>query len=188
MQDLSQDRAWLDAFRAGEKDALERVFRTYARYVCAIVRRFGIVDETTQDDLLHDVFVRVLGAEMRSRYDGIRPYAGFLAGVVRNVVADHLRKSGKREAEPLDESLHSWSPGQKLPEEDLLAKEEQAIVGEFLSQLDTGETSFVKLRFEEGRSQRDVASDLGLTHQQVRTKETKIRSRFLGFLKKRGFE
>src|SRR5688572_7223832 len=118
--DLSEDRAWLDAFRAGEAVALERVFRTYARYVCAIVRRAGITDEAAQDDLLHDVFVRVLSAEMRNRYDGLRPYASFLAGVVRNVVADHHRK-GRRETEPLDEEVHTfdWSPGRQLPEEAL---------------------------------------------------------------------
>ena len=200
MADLSEDRAWLTAFREGDSDALERVFRTYARYVCAIVRR-GVftregcsppfLDQDIQDDLLQEVFVRVLSPEMRKRYDGVRPYAWFLGGVTRHVVIDYARRTGRlsKRQEEFDENLipEDWMPAEPLPDQSLLAQEEQRAVNEFLTGLNTDETAFVDLRFAEGASQRDTASKLGLSRQRVRTLEEKIRSRFKGFLEKKGF-
>jgi RNA polymerase sigma-70 factor (ECF subfamily) len=199
-RDLSEDRAWLDGFRRGDGDALERVFRTYAPYALAIIRGGvgrgeafapGVSAADEQDDLLQEIFVRVLSPKLRASYDGLRPFAKFLGAVVRHVLIDHARKQGRlRRAEAHEVDLDgvadgAWSPGAPLPDALLLAKEEQALVGEFLGSLDTGETRFVDLRFEEGLSQRDVADNLGLSRQQVRTLEGKIRSRFAEFLKKR---
>lgn len=198
-RDLAEDRAWLDGFRRGDRAALERVFRSYAPYALAIIKGGvgrgdafapGIAATDEQDDLLQDIFTRVLAPEMRARYDGLRPYGKFLGAVARNLLIDHARKKGRlRRAMEHEVDLDSfaesdWSPGSPLPDAVLLAKEEQALMSEFLGSLDTGETRFVDVRFEEGLSQRDAAVELGLTRQQVRTLESKIRNRLAAFLKK----
>ena len=201
-QDLCEDRQWLADFRAGLPAALERVFRAYAPYACAIINRGtasgesyapGITHPEDRDDLLQDVFVRVLAPEMRQRYDGIRPYASFLGAVVRHMLIDRARASGRLNSRqrPLSEAddwgEETWLPGSPLPEQNLLAKEERALMSEFLTTLDKSERLFVRLRFQEGLAQRDVAKRLSLGRQRVRTLEVKIRSKLQTFLDSRNF-
>jgi RNA polymerase sigma-70 factor (ECF subfamily) len=198
--DLCRDRAWLDAFRAGEPAALERVFRTYAAYVCAIIRSGvtadghlapGYTGVVEQEDLLQEVFVRLLSPEMRQRYDGLRPFAAFAAGVTRHVVIDHARRSGRLQQRMLsmeDESRvpDNWSPDEPLPEDLLLAAEERQLVATFLAELDGETRRFVELRFAQGLAQRDVAEQLGRGRQQIRTMERNIREQMRDFLRLRG--
>ena len=206
-RDLSQDRPWLDGFRAGRSEALERVFRTYAPLVCAILRRGvstasghapGVSRVYEQEDLLQEVFLRALSPDVRARYDGIRPYAAFIAGITRNVVLDHARKSGRARSRvesyatdealdaALDTALDTWTPDQPLADDHALAHEERDAVSDFVAALDTEERRFVDVRFVEGLSQRDAAAALGTSRQRVRTAEDRLRERFRDFLKQRG--
>lgn len=198
-RDLSQDRAWLAGYRAGEVAALERVFRSYAGYAFAIIRRGagqhgqqapGVLDPTEQDELLQEVFVRVLAPETRARYDGLRPFAPFLASIVRHVVLDHARRQRRLrarqvDADPDDDALARWSPGQPLADEALMAEQDRRLVAAFVAELGAQAQQLVALRFEQGLSQREVAVQLGLGRQVVRTLEHKIRERLRSFLAQR---
>lgn len=187
--DLSEDRQWLDDFRAGKKPALARVFTTYAPVVLAFARghlvRLGAVQDAP--DVVQEVFLRALQPALRARYDGLRPYAGFLAGVTRNVVLERARGGGSREVpteEPHQHHLESWTPGQALPDELFLAAEEQALVRAFMQQRPPEERLLITTRFVEGASQRDAADALGITRQTVRTLEDRVRTALRAFLKK----
>jgi len=194
--DLCEDRAWLNDFRAGKRDALERLFRTYAPYVLAIVRRgysgahggrvYGITNQDEQQELLQEVFVRVLSPHMRERYNGLTPYSAFLRAVVGNVMLEHVRKKTGSKldfTDEIDDILpQPWSPGQALPDELFLEEQDRLMVQEFLATLDPPLRAFVAKRFMEGLSQRDAADVLGLGRQVVRTLETQVRTRFQAFL------
>ncbi|MFH1811894.1 MAG: sigma-70 family RNA polymerase sigma factor [Pseudomonadota bacterium] len=195
--DLCQDRAWLDAFRRGEAAALERVFRCYAPLVWALVRRgvagpqgvAGVSDPGAQQDLVQDVFVQLLAPELRQRYDGLRPYAALVCGVTRNIMLDRARRQGRRlqhiHSGVDDAVLEQWQPSEPLPDELLADAEQRFLVREYVASLDQSEQQVVRLRFEQGLSQRDAAEAAGLGRQQVRSLEHKIRDGLRRFLDQR---
>lgn len=192
--DLCQDRAWLDAFRRGEAAALERVFRCYAPLVWALVRRgvagpqgvAGVADPSAQQDLVQDVFVQLLAPALRARYDGLRPYAALVCGVTRNLLLDRARQQG-RQLQHLqggldDAQLEQWQPSEPLPDELLADAEQRALVQQYVASLPPLEQELVRLRFEQGLSQRDAAEAAGVGRQQLRTLEGKLRDGLRRFL------
>jgi RNA polymerase sigma factor (sigma-70 family) len=202
--DLSQDRAWLDGFRAGHPNALERVFRSYAPLVFRVVQRGARLPNGTcvslsatadQDDVVQDTFLRLLGPASRERYDGIRPYAALVRTVARNALVDHLRKRGKlvATAEPTTWDDVDETPGVAAgaappqPDENLLSAEEARVAADLLASLDEDERKVAKVRFEQGLSQRDAAESLGVSRQNVRTMESRLLAKGREFLRKRGW-
>ena len=196
--DLSEDRAWLDAFRRGEEEALERVFRTYAPLVATILQRGtrlessfapGVAIEQVQD-LLHDVFVRALNEKTRQSYDGLRPYAPFLAQIARRTLIDHHRKHTNRERrtevtddiEAYDRAVDDWRPGSQLPDANAISNESRNQVRAFMATLPEEDQKLIALRFVEGLSQRDAADAAGTTRQRLRTWEKQIREKLRAFL------
>jgi RNA polymerase sigma factor (sigma-70 family) len=197
--DLCEDRALLDRFRAGERTALEQVFRMYLPLVMHLVVR-GVVLETggrafvqqeaQQDDLAQEVFLRLFSDAVRLRYDGVRPFAAYVRGITRNVVVDHLRRQGRsadglarmteRELEPL-----SLAEG-RGQEDQLLAREEAELVGRFVGGLSTEERALVELRFVACASQEQAARALGKTRQNIRTLEQHIKDRLRALLRGSG--
>jgi RNA polymerase sigma factor (sigma-70 family) len=102
---LTKDRALLDAFRRGEKKALETVYTAYADAVGAFLRagfsfqsngracRFlGARSEFDLEDRVHDVFARAFSERARLAYDGLSPYRAYLLTIARNVVIDDFRR------------------------------------------------------------------------------------------------
>jgi RNA polymerase sigma-70 factor (ECF subfamily) len=196
--DLSEDRAWLDAFRRGEEEALERVFRTYAPLVATILQRGtrlegsfapGVAIDRVQD-LLHDVFVRALNEKTRQSYDGLRPYGPFLAQIARRTLIDHHRKHTNRERrtelsddlEGYERAVDDWRPGAPLPDAATVSNESRKQVQRFLASLPEEDQQLVKLRFVDGLSQRDAADAAGTTRQRLRTWEKQIREQLRSFL------
>jgi RNA polymerase sigma factor (sigma-70 family) len=187
-KDICEDRAWLDAFRAGEKAALERVFCTYAPPLAGYLRRRGIVNMQDQDDILQEVFAQVLSPHMRQRYDGVRPYAAFLRGVTAHVCVDHVRARGvvaNRSVAFEDDhhdALDAWSPRQPMPDEVVETTQEHGLVDAFVATLDPEEKKVVNARFVESLSQRDAATHTGLSRQQLRTLEARLLQKLKNFL------
>jgi RNA polymerase sigma-70 factor (ECF subfamily) len=196
--DLSEDRAWLDAFRRGEEEALERVFRTYAPLVATILQRgtrteggFAPgVDLDRVQDLLHDVFVRALNEKTRQSYDGLRPYGPFLAQIARRTLIDHHRKHTNRERrtelsddlEGYERAVDDWRPGLPPPDAAAVSNESRAKVRGFLATLPEEDRKLVQLRFVEGLSQRDAAEAGGTSRQRLRTWEKQIREKLRQYL------
>lgn len=193
--DLSRDRAWLDGFRRGDAEALERVVRVYAPYAVVILRRGfmaarggyvqPVLDPDAQHELLQEVFVRVLSPQVRERYDGLRPFSIFLRGVVGNVMLEDARRQQKAiaRAADLDEISESdaWMPGTPLPDQAAISQEERAFVQDYLATLTPEERQFVVVRFQERNSQRDTAEALGMARHVVRALDEKIRDGLRAF-------
>lgn len=195
-RDLSQDRAWLASFRAGERSAMERVFRTYGNLVMHMVR-FGTATVRgsfgrDEEDLVQEVFFRAFEGRARASYDGVRPYPAFLRGVVKNVLMERGRAAQReRSMGILDDQPHAldlWEPGAQLPDELLMAQQAQTLMAQFHTTLSPQERALVKVRFEEGVSQRDAEVQLGLSRQAIRTQEGKLRDKLRIFLKENGAE
>src|SRR4051812_6144779 len=94
----------LRGFRAGERPALETVYRAYVDKVTSIIR-FGFklrdgetlvaglrVDAAETADLVQEIFMKAFGIPARQSFDGLREYGPYLYTIARNVLADWSRR------------------------------------------------------------------------------------------------
>ncbi|MFH0902557.1 MAG: sigma factor [Pseudomonadota bacterium] len=101
---LASDRSLLEQFRAGDRQAMERVFHHYsgvlARHLQAGFRfhgggqamRFtGIKDRYDLHDLVAETFRRAFEEPARLGYDGLGSYETYLRTIAHNMVIDRLR-------------------------------------------------------------------------------------------------
>lgn len=170
---FENDRALLEAFRHGDREALERVYYAYVDDVARAVR---------DRELIQEVFVRAFSESARLAYDGLRPYRPYLLRIAKNLVVDRARKSG-REVELDDTDLAIDAPA---PEESLHAARLREATAEFTAGLTPEEKRFVQLRYEEGLSQIDAASEMKATRRRMRTLEKRVEEGLVQFLRNRG--
>jgi RNA polymerase sigma factor (sigma-70 family) len=172
----------LPAFRRGERAALEAVYFAYAGRIESLIRggwrgadgvRHPIA--TTADDvadLLQEVFARVFAERARLGFDGLRAFAPYLDTIARNLMVDWVRRRGRET--PLD-----------IAQLELVADEELApdwadpstmkLVEAYLAGLPDALRDVHRECYIRGRSQRDAAAALGMSRQQVRTLEARLR-------------
>lgn len=163
------NRALLTAFRRGERNALETVYRATVDDVLTVLRLdFRIRSADEQMELAQEIFVKAFSESGRQGYDGLRPYRPYLKRIAKNHMVDRLRKSG-REA-PLEEA-HDVPEEAPEPEEDLDQKRLREATRAFLARQDDELRRFVELRFEKELSQRDVLAEMRVTRRRVRTLE-----------------
>jgi RNA polymerase sigma factor (sigma-70 family) len=210
---LSQDRALLEEFRRGDRRALARVYHHYAADVAKFLRsgfmyssdgqpqRFpGYRSPFELESAVQEVFTRAFSERARLAYDGLRPYAGFLYGIARNVALDELRKRARRgeviveveTAERAAGAIAVAAGGAALAAEEqaeqLDEERGQKLVEAFLTLecLDRDRMLYA-LRYEEELSQEQAAKRAGLTRIQLRRWETKFKKRLLRFLKRQDY-
>lgn len=197
---LERDRALLDAFRRGERDALTRVFRAYAADVALTLRsgvvvsvdgqrvRVGVgIPETEVESLIQETFVRAFSPKARTAYDGLRPYGAYLSTIARNLLIDRERARRRENVASYDDLAglaadERTDPGFRLEEQQLLA-----VVQNVRASLVEPDATIFRLRFEERQSCRAIAEAIGTTEIVVRRRETRLRDRLLRELRKAGF-
>jgi len=191
---LEEDRAWLGAFRRGERDALARVFDAYVEDVARTIRAGVVVKtgdgpvrvgqnlmESDVEALIHDTFVKAFAERARLSYDGIRPYGAWLGTIARNVLLDHGRSlQTKRFADVELERLSGDEPAQ---DEIVHQGQLRGVLARFLSALDELDRRVFKLRFAEARSRRDAGEELGLSEMQVRRRDVRLKRDLASFLR-----
>jgi RNA polymerase sigma-70 factor (ECF subfamily) len=192
---LLEDRGLLDAFRRGDRRAYERVYRAFVKDVFALIRYGfvagaarvpGVSDPALQLDLTQDVFVKAFAEKARLAYDGLRPYRPFVLRIAKNLLIDRARRSGRelvvdeatleQESEPIEENIEERLHFEQLRQATRL----------FL----TGESEelreLVRLRFEEERSQYEVADLMKISRRRVRTLEERAQRGLAEALRKQG--
>jgi RNA polymerase sigma-70 factor (ECF subfamily) len=199
---LTEDRALLDAFRAGRPDAMERVYRHYAPQLArflqrgftftsqgATMSRLGLSSPFELDGALQEVFARAFQPRARSAYDGLRPYIDFLIGIGKHVMLDEVRRRNAREIpSDLTESHLQLADDQPSAEESIEGLRARELVNQFLqNECDERDRKLFELRFRDDLAQEASAQAAGLTRIQVRRWETKFRARLLRFLKRANY-
>lgn len=204
MPRLTQDRPLLDAFRRGEKKALEEVYRHYAPTLSRQILAGLQIEASGQrlraepngwcdaEAILQETFTRAFSQKARESYDGLRPYSGFLLGVARNVLLDEYRKHRRTSARfvPLEEEhlrandLRSEPP--PSPEQQVAHQQERALVLEFLQTCTPEELEIYRARYDEGLSQEAAAAKCQTTRMKLRVIEQHLLKKLLSFAKKRG--
>jgi len=203
-----QDRGLLDAFRRGDRPALEKVYLHYGKAVYALLKngfsfsaqgrwqRFrGCASAHDAEELMQEIFRKAFEERARMAYDGLRPYGAYLSTIARNHVLDELRRARHRlevlecqEADADDDSspLDEAADLERGPEELAMEQQLYAMVRAFREGLDPTERQVFDLRFGEEQEQEPCAEALGLSVYKVRKLERRMRKRLLGLMQKQG--
>lgn len=175
--------ALLPPFKRGHSATLERVYRHYVRGVFAMAcramnlqPRHQALSGTEASDVVSETFIRAFAEPARQAYDGNRPYRPYLLTIGRNVLRK-LALAGQRNVRLDDnddidggDAISDAINREPYEHPSIVAATEQ-----FIQTLKEPERSVHRLRFSEGFGQDDTARQLGLSRQQVRTLETKLR-------------
>lgn len=212
---LIEDRALLDAFRRGERPALERVYNTYAGDVAAQMRRgfsfqsggrscrfHGTRSAADLEDRVHDVFSRAFSESARLGYDGLTPYRTYLFTIGRNLVIDDFRRKERALVEysvelPEQPAIVGDSDATDPisgvlamsgdPERDAQTAQLLTLVDAFKRELPERERLVWRMRFEEQKEHKDIVELTGISASKVKTSESRIRERFFLHMKKHGY-
>ena len=190
-----ENRALLDGYRRGRREALSQVFEHYAPHVArwitggfdyvaggSRVRFRGFTSPYDQHDIMGEIFRLAFEERARLGYSGVKPFEGYLFAITRNAVLKRIGARQPKLAEP--EEIESVPASDPSPEENVAQAEESALVRRFLEELSEEERGFVDIRFAEQRSQHDVAEALGWSRKKVRIREEAIRQKLTRFLKR----
>ena len=99
MSNDEADEVLLQAYRAGDVRAFERLVARYEKPIWNFIRRF-VSDAATAEDLLQEVFLRVVKSS--DEWRGAAKFSTWLYTIARNLTVDHARRSVHRKAASLD--------------------------------------------------------------------------------------
>jgi RNA polymerase sigma factor (sigma-70 family) len=163
------DAARLQAWREGDRAAGAALFE---RYHGSLARFFhNKVSEAAQEDLIHETFLACLTSAARFR--GESRFRTFLFGIAHNVLADHLRRLGRRMARLGSRSDLDIAAAVSLepsPAAAAAAHEEQRLVLEALRRIPAIHQITLELHYWEGLSAAEVGAVLGLPLGTVKTR------------------
>jgi RNA polymerase sigma-70 factor (ECF subfamily) len=96
------DEQLMQAFREGDPRAFEVLLSRHERKVWNFLRR-SVGDATLAEDLLQEVFLRVIRAQADSgAYQGESKFTTWVYAIARNLCIDHARRAVHRDARSLD--------------------------------------------------------------------------------------
>ncbi|MCA9664539.1 MAG: sigma-70 family RNA polymerase sigma factor [Myxococcales bacterium] len=206
---LLEDEQLLRRFRAGDRDAMTTVFNHYADDLAHYLARgfayraggelrhvSGVRQRSELHDVLAETFRKAFEERARLGYSGLSPYGAYLRTIARNIIVDRQRRGareqlGTQAAVPGD--VASDGVERELADEAASAAEtlEQvelgALMTRFFAALDSKQRHFVELRFRQGLSQEQVASQLRISRKRVRKLEQTLRARLLEALRGTGY-
>jgi RNA polymerase sigma-70 factor (ECF subfamily) len=166
-----------DAFRRGDARALAEAYRRFlpviVRYVRRRLFRLGFYDEASQRDVVQEIFVQAFSTAARTTYDPLRPYAPFLRGVARRVLANWLRRTQRERLArvPLDDQIGGHEP---LNADAGHLPETLAAAFKYVQALPPELKAVHVQRFVLNEPQLRAARNLGLSRQRIRTLERKL--------------
>jgi RNA polymerase sigma-70 factor (ECF subfamily) len=179
-------------FRGGQRRALEEVYWAYVGKVAQVVRygffrggaRVSGARPHEVSDLVQEIFARAFAERARLAYDGVRDYGPYLLTIARNLLADRLRQSGRElPLEALPESLEGVAADGPIEWADPATV---SLVEEYLASLAPELRQVHEARYVRGLTQTEAASELGLSRQQLRTREAHLRDGLERVLKAKG--
>jgi RNA polymerase sigma-70 factor (ECF subfamily) len=185
MPHLRSRPALLEAFRRGDRDALETVYWAYVDRVASVARRFVAPNEAA--DLVQDVFLRAFEEKNRRAYDGLRDYGPYLGTIARNLLVDRARRMG-RELLAEDGTFEELAdlPANENDAPPWADTETMNVVERYIAALSPELRDLHEARYVKGLPQRAAAVSLGISRQQLRTREAQLRDGLRDALEKSG--
>lgn len=189
---LRDDARCREAFRRGERWAMEAVYRSYAPLVHIVVRQGfggfrGFYDPVTRDDAVQTVFAAAFEERARLAYDGIQDYARFLRGLAHNVCRQMLDKD-RRFARVPDPEPDAHEAGPDL-ETQLIDAETKKICAGFAGSLqDAHERAVLTRYFCDGAAEETLAPELDVTRYRLRKIIATVKKKMARYLTEHGLD
>ncbi len=213
---LIKDPELLAAFRRGDRAAMETVYRHYVRGVSHFMQKGftfrsaerylyfkGFRETFDLHNAVQEVFRRAFEERARLSYNGVNSYSNWILAIARNLIInqfrnkeipfsqfqDQDRENGSSWEQELSEEYSGLLHGSASQKQDLALENAQLkqLIGRFMSQLSEEDRELVRLRYTEGLGQEEVAKALTSTRMKIRTQESKIRRRLIGFMRSSGY-
>jgi RNA polymerase sigma factor (sigma-70 family) len=171
----------LTAFRAGDRGALETVYRFYVRrverYVQSLAHSTGATalrEPSVVADLLQDVFIRAFSDVGRKAYDGLRDYGPYLTTIARNCFIDLQRALG-REVLICPDELTDLPDEAAAESESVVDAKIAVVLRRYIESLVASQRGVYEQRFVLELSQEQASANLGLSRRAIRTGEKRLR-------------
>jgi RNA polymerase sigma-70 factor, ECF subfamily len=188
------DPEFLEGFRSGERAVLARVYSEYVDEVESFVRSFFASQYQRHrlafravdlEDVVQEIFTRAFSRTARLAFDVERPYGPFLGALARNLVVDWSRRRYPK-ITPEDVELLGAN---EAPEEPPWADaESMRLVNDYIARLSPELREIHELRYVSSRTQQEACKALGISRQQLRTRETHLRDGLRRVLKRAQLE
>jgi RNA polymerase sigma factor (sigma-70 family) len=160
----------LAAFWRGDDRAIEAVYRAHVAALLSAARR--VVGAAEAETVVQEVFVELIrNEELRRRFKG-GSMAGWLTVIARFKALDHRKRQGRAPLEPEPSTDESASPWARLEARNLLERFLHAV------ELPGPEAAFFRGRFVDGRTQVELAAELGVPRSTLEGWEHRLCERF----------
>lgn len=156
----SDDASLATRARDGDTAAFASLYERHAPAVHRL--SLASVHHSQADDVTAEVFARAWSSLHRFRGDG-SPFAGWLFGIARNVIADTHRRRYRRPTERLDDSHDP------IAEDPTVARLQRLHLDGVLEGLGRKQRRVIELKYFAGLGNDEVAGVLGVTPGAVNT-------------------
>ena len=174
---------FLQDFRVGRRETLERVYWAYLDEVETVVRSLSMryrrsaqLASSAPDvgELVQEVFVRAFSDKARHGFDASRSFGPYLGTLARNLFIDWTRKQGRELT--IGDFDDAFGATQPVDIDSGWADEEaMAIVSHYLAELPAELLEIHEQRFVACRTQEEACAALGISRAQLRTRERHLR-------------
>lgn len=167
---VSTDRELLDGWCEGDSEAGDALIRRHFEPICRFFRS-KLGDDV--EDLIQRTFQ--ICVERRDRLDDRDCFRGFLFGIARHLLLDHLRAHYRRagDAELDSQSLHDLGTS---PSQHVARNEQQALLQEALNRIPLEQRIILELAHWEGLSGREISVALEIRENTVRSRLARARA------------
>jgi RNA polymerase sigma-70 factor (ECF subfamily) len=153
---MSDEPINLDDLARMDPDAIAHVHDTFFPELFRFAR-YRVSSPDVAEDIVSDVFIRLLEAVKRGRSPSSN-LRGWLLSTCSHAVNDYFRRAYRREDEPLVDTLASDDPG---PASAVAGRERQADLEAALTRLTPDQQHVVALRFGAGYTLEETAELMG---------------------------
>lgn len=170
VSDADEDRDWLTAWQAGDRDAGARLLE---RYHGRVFRFFRDKLPGNASDLAQQTFLAAL--EGKARIVADRSFRAYLFGIARNLLYDELRR--KRPDQAIGDEASLADVGLPSASLGVAMREERRLLLQCLHQLPIDHQLALELYYWEELSTPDIAAILEVPEGTVRSRLTRARDR-----------
>lgn len=179
----------LRAFRDGDRAVLRDVYAAYGEPIFRFCRD-RLKSGADARDLTQEVFLVAFKDDTRLRFSGLGSFQGFLLGIAKNLLLHRYRSQRVQDAGT--EQLAAEAGGAEPSEPPTVDRrlEEEAVdklLEGFIASLDERERRFFREHMMPRPPRRETAERFGMSEDQVRYLEKKLRERAVEYLKKVGY-